>query len=74
MAHFTIKSRTFGEITFSCPNEGGYIRVTGNGWDHKQICEGGCFMGVTLMASENTLEQCARRWWKAFLAFQREIA
>ena len=76
MATFTINSRKHGEIRFQCLDReySSYVRVTGNGWDHKQPCEGGGFMGSTLMATEKTLEAVSRKWWKQFLAGQREWA
>lgn len=73
MASLSIQSRKHGEITFQARDEGGYVRVTGNGWDHKQPCAGGGFTGSTLMADEKSLEKVARRWWRQYLAGQREI-
>ena len=77
MATFTIKTRDFGEVNFICRDEGGYVRVYGadiGPHDGKQPCEGGGFQGQTLTASEKTLEKTARRWWRQFLAGQREFA
>jgi len=77
MANFTIQSRNFGEVTFACRDEGGYVRVYGadiGTRDGKQPCEGGGFTGNTLTANEKTLEKMARRWWRQFLAGQREFA
>lgn len=74
MAHISIQSRKHGEVTFQVRDEGGYVRVTGNGWDHKQPCEGGGFMGSTLLADEKRLEAVARRWWRQYLAFERRLA
>ena len=74
MATFTINTRKHGEIKFVARDNGGYVRVYGNKWDGKQPCEGGGFMGSTLMADERTLEAKSRKWWKAFLASQREFA
>lgn len=73
MAFFTINSRKHGQITFHASDDGGYVRVTGNGWDHKQPCSGGGFAGSTLTADESTLETVARRWWRQFLAGQRQF-
>lgn len=71
MASFTIKSRDHGEVTFRVRDEGGYITVTSHKWDHKQPCDGGGFMGVTLMSDEGRLEKDARHWWKQYLANRR---
>lgn len=73
MATFTINSRKHGEIRFHVRDDGGYVRVTGNGWDHRQPCAGGGFAGSTLSASPTSLERVARRWWRAWLAGQREF-
>ena len=73
MATFTINTRKHGEVTFQARDEGGYVRVSSSKWDHKQPCEGGGFMGQTLMADEKTLEAKARKWWKSFLAAEREF-
>lgn len=71
MAFFTIKSRAHGDVTFHVKDEGGYVRVKSKEWDYRQPCEGGGFMGGTLMADEQTLEKVARRWWKKFLTIDR---
>jgi len=44
----------------------GYVRVNG-----RQICDGGCFSGSTIMARDSHLEKVARAWWRAFLRNQR---
>ena len=74
MASFTINTRKHGEVTFQARDEGGYVRVTGAKWDHRQICDGGSFGGSTVTADEKTLEAKARRWWKSYLAAEREFA
>jgi len=73
MARFVIHSRRFGEIKFVSKDEGGYVRVYGNGWDGKQPCAGGGFYGSTLIAAEKTIESAARRWWRQWLADQRSF-
>lgn len=73
MARFTLKSRTRGEIDFSVRDDGGYVTVYSKalGWDHKQPCDGGGFMGSTLRSDGSGIERSARRWWKQFLASRR---
>jgi len=75
MARFTIKTRTNGDIDFFVPDAGGYVRLE-SGVNHsgtlgRQICEGGGFMGSTIMADEKTLEAKARHWYRAYRAYQR---
>lgn len=62
MATFTINSRKHGEQVFSVRGDGeiGYVRVNG-----RQICDGGCFSGSTIMCRESSLEKTARAWWNA---------
>lgn len=74
MAFFSISSPKHGDVTFHVADDGGYVRVTSSKWDYKQPCEGGGFMGSTLTANAASLELVARRWWKQFLAGQREFA
>lgn len=75
MASITIHSKTHGAVKFVVRDEGiGYVRVYSDKWDGKQPCEGGGFMGSTLMASAESLDKTARRWWKGFLAGRREMA
>lgn len=77
MARFTIKTRTNGDMDFFVPDAGGYVRLESDGKSGtlgKQICEGGGFMGSTIMADEKTLEAKARRWYRSFRAAQREFA
>ena len=73
MATFTINTRKHGEVTFTCRDIGGYVRVISDYWDHKQIYDGGYFCGNPIAADEKTLEAKARKWWKAFLAAEREF-
>lgn len=77
MATFTITSRIYGPVDFTCRDEGGYVRVhcadLGE-LDGRQPCDGGAFRGSTLTADVKTLEKVARRWWKQFLARQSELA
>ena len=77
MAQFDIKTRKHGVVTFQCRDDGGYVRVYSTGgkrWGHRQPCEGGGFMGSTLMADSERLEKVARKWWRQFLAFERRMA
>lgn len=74
MAFFTINTRKHGAVTFNARDEGGYVRVSSDKWDHKQICDGGSFGGSTITADEKTLEAKARKWWNAYLAAERQFA
>lgn len=74
MARFEIRTRTNGVLKFFVPDSGGYVRLESA--DHpgtlgRQICEGGRFHGSTVMASSETLEIKARRWYRAFRRAQR---
>lgn len=75
---FTIKSRKLNRtLTFNCAADAedpkhkyGYIWVDLNGQPGclgRQICEGGCLMGNTLMATEETFEQVCRNWYRAYI-------
>lgn len=77
MARFAINTRTNGSMEFFVPDNGGYVRLESEGKSGtlgRQICEGGGFMGSTIMADEKTLEAKARRWYRAYRAAQREFA
>lgn len=77
MARFTINTRTNGSMEFFVPDNGGYVRLESpsqSGTQGRQICEGGGFMGSTIMADEKTLEAKARRWYRTYRAAQREFA
>ena len=77
MAIFNLKTRDFGEVRFVCLDTGGYVRIHGadlGALDGRQPCDGGGFGGSTLSANEASLERVARKWWKQFLAGQREFA
>lgn len=74
MARFTIKTRNHGEKTFFVPPGGGYVRLERSGRTGtlgEQICYGGGFRGNTISATEDTLETEARRWWRQYLAHER---
>jgi hypothetical protein len=67
MARITINTRDIGLLEFWVPDNGGYVRLEcgdRHGTLGRQICEGGGFMGSTLMADENTLAWVTRRWNK----------
>jgi hypothetical protein len=76
MARFTMHTRKNGTISFHVRDEGGYVRLDGMGANHgmsgRQICEGGCFGGQTIMADADRLEAASRRWYRAFRAAQRK--
>jgi len=71
---FTINSRKFGPQTFwanektdgQVPLAYVYLEDRGPGTTGSQICEGGGFMGNTVMCNgtQEGLERAARRWWK----------
>jgi hypothetical protein len=74
MARFTIKTRTNGDMEFWVRDEGGYVRLESDGCTGtlgRQICEGGGFMGATVMADAQSLEAKARRWYRAYRSAQR---
>ena len=74
MTTFTIKSKKHGNKTFFVPDQGGYVRLE-RGRQHgnlgQQICYGGDFRGNTITADADTLEAVARKWWKQYLANER---
>ena len=77
MAAIDIKTRSFGEVRFVCPDNGGYVRIRGarlGALNGKQLCEGGDLFGSTLTASAASLERVARSWWRQFLRSQREYS
>ena len=72
MAQFTITTAVLGftgdreTFTFTCPNDGGYVRFDGGAWDGWQACVRLSLTGSTLMASAASLpglirEELARR-------------
>ena len=75
----TINSRIHGEVTFFCPNNGGYIWVDLNGkpgTTGNQICDGGGLMGSTISFrgdDEEKFDKVCRRWWKAYLAATKDF-
>lgn len=74
MTTYTIHSRAHGDVDFTIPMAGGYVRVRFDGKSDRQPCEGGAFIGPTLHATPETLPGVARRWWKQHLRLQREWA
>jgi hypothetical protein len=71
----TIRSRNGDTYDFTAPTDGGYVVVTINDGERKQLCEGGWFMGRTLTAySADDLEATARRWYKAHRKNVAEMA
>ena len=66
MTTTTIRTRTVGPLEFTCRDSGGYVRVSGNGWDRKQICDRGAFMGPTIEATGDALPRVARQWWRQY--------
>lgn len=66
MRSYELKPRTkdpdvvrWRRLLFTMPDAGGYVRLNG-----RQICEGGGFMGVTVVAGPGGLCRAARRWWR----------
>ena len=70
MDTLTINSRKLGRpVTFSQPGKN-YVYVDLNGKPGTlglQICEGGGFSGVTIMASSKSFERRCRSWFAAYL-------
>ena len=65
MARITINTRDAGKLEFWVRDEGGYVRLESDGKTGtlgRQICDGGGFMGSTIMADAETLAKVARRW------------
>ncbi|CAB4142370.1 hypothetical protein UFOVP452_7 [uncultured Caudovirales phage] len=62
----TIRSRDGATFHFTAPVDGGYVWVSINDGNRKQICRGGYTMGETLTAySAAGLKKTARRWYRA---------
>jgi hypothetical protein len=69
--YFTINSRKFKPVTFFAQSGGGYVYLDRNG-KSTQICYGGSFRGSTVhVRDRESLEREARRWWRAYLAIER---
>ena len=68
---FTIKPSTgLTEMTFFCPDSGGYVRLENGqkiGTFGRQICYGGGFMGATITANDRVefVAEC-RKWYRQF--------
>lgn len=61
MQIITIKTRDVGDLEFTAPDAGGYVRC-----NDVQVCAGGAGMGSTLTCSRDTLEKSARSWYRAW--------
>ena len=67
MAQFTITTAALNftgdreTFTFTCANDGGYVRFDGGAWDGRQVCVRLSLTGVGLFASAASLPNLIRQ-------------